>query len=111
MIAGLAVMTAGFFCVHGVASGWVPVRTHAGGVPAGQAASLYLFAYYAGSSVFGSLGGTAWSVGACPGVVLLALAFTAVSGALVTWLRHIPTLTPADASHPKSLGGADRVRQ
>lgn len=42
------VMTAGFFAVHGVASGWVPVRAAAGGVPAGQAASLYLFAYYLG---------------------------------------------------------------
>ena len=32
----------GFFAVHGVASGWVPARAHAGGVGTGQAASLYL---------------------------------------------------------------------
>lgn len=94
VIAGLAVMTAGFFCTHGVASGWVPVRAHAGGVPPGQAASLYLFAFYAGSSVVGSLAGTAWSLGAWPAVLLLALTLTAVSGALATRLRHIPALTP-----------------
>ena len=35
VVPGLAVMTAGFFVVHGVASGWVPTRAHAGGVAAG----------------------------------------------------------------------------
>jgi len=95
VIAGLAVMTAGFFVVHGVASGWVPVRAHLGGIPAGQAASLYLVAYYAGSSVFGSLSGAAWTLGAWPAVVLLAAAFVALSGLLATGLRRIPALTPA----------------
>ena len=94
VIAGLAVMTAGFFVVHGVASGWVPVRAHLGGVPAGQAASLYLVAYYAGSSLFGSLAGAAWTFGAWPAVVLLAAAFVALSGLLATGLRRIPALTP-----------------
>ncbi|GIE80576.1 MFS transporter [Actinoplanes philippinensis] len=91
-VAGLAVMTAGFFCVHGVASGWVPVRAHAGGVPAGQAASLYLFAYYAGSSLFGNLAGTAWSYGAWPAVVLLAAACLVAGGLLATSLRRVPSL-------------------
>jgi YNFM family putative membrane transporter len=90
--AGLAVMTAGFFVVHGVASGWVPARAHAGGVPSGQAASLYLFAYYLGSSVFGSLSGRAWALGAWPAVTALALLLLAVSGLLTAWLRHIPAL-------------------
>ncbi|GIF40327.1 MFS transporter [Actinoplanes xinjiangensis] len=94
-VVGLAVMTAGFFCVHGVASGWVPVRAHANGVPAGQAASLYLFAYYAGSSVFGNLAGTAWSSGAWPGVVLLASACLVAGALLATSLRRVPSLLPA----------------
>jgi MFS transporter, YNFM family, putative membrane transport protein len=38
VVAGLAVLTIGFFAVHGVVSGWVPTRAHAGGVAAGQAA-------------------------------------------------------------------------
>ena len=92
IVLGLAVLTAGFFAVHGVASGWVPTRAHAGGVAAGQAASLYLFAYYLGSSVFGSLSGQAWSLGAWPGVVALAGGLFAVTGLLALWLRHTPPL-------------------
>jgi MFS transporter, YNFM family, putative membrane transport protein len=95
LIAGLAVLTAGFFCVHGLASGWVPVRAHAGGVPAAQAASLYLFAYYAGSSILGSLSGTAWSVAAWPGVVTLAAVLVTVTGILAGALRRVPVLLPA----------------
>ncbi len=92
VVLGVAVMTAGFFVVHGVASGWVPVRASAGGVATAQAASLYLFAYYLGSSVFGGLAGRVWSVGAWPAVVALALALLAVCGGLTFWLRRIPAL-------------------
>jgi YNFM family putative membrane transporter len=91
---GLAVMTAGFFTVHGVASGWVPTRAHAGGVAAGQAASLYLFDYYLGSSVFGSVAGGAWALGAWPAVVVLSCGLVLVSGLLTLWLRRIPSLDP-----------------
>jgi YNFM family putative membrane transporter len=94
IVVGLALLTAGFFCVHGIASGWVPVRAHAGGVPAAQAASLYLFAYYAGSSAFGSLAGTAWTLGAWPAVVVLALALTMAGGSVAARLRHVPVLVP-----------------
>jgi MFS transporter, YNFM family, putative membrane transport protein len=94
VVLGLAVLTAGFFAVHGVASGWVPTRAHAGGVAAGQAASLYLFAFYLGSSVFGSLTGPAWSAGAWPGVVALAGGLLLVTGLLALWLRRIPSLDP-----------------
>jgi YNFM family putative membrane transporter len=94
VVLGLAVMTAGFFIVHGVASGWVPLRAHAGGVPSGQAASLYLFAFYLGSSVFGSLAGHAWTLGGWPAVAALTLGLLVVAGLLTTWLRHTPTLDP-----------------
>jgi MFS transporter, YNFM family, putative membrane transport protein len=94
VVLGLAVMTAGFFAVHGVASGWVATRAHAGGVAAGQAASLYLFAYYLGSSVFGSLTGRAWTVGAWPAVVLLASTLVVITGLLALWLRRTPSLDP-----------------
>ncbi len=92
LVAGLALLTAGFFAVHGVASGWVPARAHAGLVSTGQAASLYLFTFYLGSSVFGTLAGSAWSTGAWPGVVALAFALLATTGALSMYLRRIPTL-------------------
>ncbi|WP_238158130.1 MFS transporter [Kribbella voronezhensis] len=91
IVLGLAVMTAGFFAVHGVASGWVAVRAHAGGGGTGQAASLYLFAYYLGSSVFGGLAGTAWSRGAWPGVVAEASALLLLTLALALLIRRIPS--------------------
>jgi YNFM family putative membrane transporter len=95
VVLGLAVMTGGFFVVHGVASGWVPTRAHAGGVAAGQAASLYLFAYYVGSSVFGSAAGRAWSAGGWNAVVVLALVLVGLTGLIVLWLRRTPSLDPA----------------
>jgi MFS transporter, YNFM family, putative membrane transport protein len=95
VVLGVAVMTAGFFVVHGVASGWVPVRAAAGGVAAAQAASLYLFAYYLGSSVFGGLAGRVWVTGAWAAVVAMVLALLAVCGGLTFWLRRIPALASA----------------
>ncbi len=95
IVLGLAVMTGGFFVVHGVVSSWVPTRAHAGGVASGQAAALYLFAYYLGSSVFGSVAGRAWSSGAWPAVAGLALLLVVVAGLLAIWLRRTPSLDPA----------------
>lgn len=92
LVAGLALLTAGFFAVHGVAGGWVPARAHAAAVSSGQAASLYLFSYYLGSSVFGTLAGPAWHRAPWPGVVTLAIALLAATGILAMLLRRIPTL-------------------
>jgi YNFM family putative membrane transporter len=97
LIVGMALLTAGFFAVHGVASGWVPERAHAGGVSTGQAASLYLFTFYLGSSIFGSVAGSAWHTAGWSGVVTLAVVLFAITAALALWLRRIPTLdTTAD---------------
>ena len=65
VIAGLSLVTAGFFVSHSVASAWVGSRAAA---DKGHAASLYLLSYYAGSSVMGSVGGAAWSRGGWPAV-------------------------------------------
>jgi YNFM family putative membrane transporter len=92
VVAGVALLTAGFFVVHGVASGWVPARAHAGGVATAQAASLYLFAYYAGSSLFGSLAGQAWSWSGWSGVAVLSTTLLVVSGTLTLRLRRTPAL-------------------
>ena len=58
-------MTIGFFVSHSVASAWVGHRAIQ---DKGHAASLYLLAYYLGSSVMGSVGGWFWSEGGWPGV-------------------------------------------
>jgi YNFM family putative membrane transporter len=71
-------------------------------------ASLYLFACYLGSSVFGGLAGRAWTLGAWPGVVALTLAILIVSGLLTARLRHTPSLDrrkAADKPSGRDLGG------
>jgi YNFM family putative membrane transporter len=69
IVTGVAGLTVGFFMAHSVASGWVG-RMAAG--TKGHASSLYLLAYYLGSSVAGTAGGWFWSAGAWGGVVLFA---------------------------------------
>ena len=87
LVIGLSLLVIGFFAVHGVASGWVPARAHAGGVSAGQAASLYTFTYYLGASVFGTLGAKAWTDVGWSGVVALTVTLLLVTGALALGLR------------------------
>ncbi|MBD2810511.1 MFS transporter [Xenorhabdus sp. Vera] len=54
---GMMILTTGFFAAHAVASGWVGQRAKRARA---QASSLYLFGYYAGSSIAGTLGGIFW---------------------------------------------------
>ena len=54
MLAGLLLFTFGFFGAHSVASSWIGRRALRA---KGQASSLYLFSYYVGSSLAGTLGG------------------------------------------------------
>ncbi|WP_233827847.1 MFS transporter [Paraburkholderia sp. ZP32-5] len=64
--AGIACLTFGFFAGHSVASGWVGRLAKDA---KGQAAALYLLAYYLGSSVIGSYGGHVWATHGWNGVV------------------------------------------
>jgi len=68
IIAGVALITIGFFSGHSVASGWVGPLATSG---KGHAAGLYLLAYYLGSSLVGALGGVFWSYYAWPGVAAM----------------------------------------
>ena len=92
IVAGFAALSIGFFVIHGLASGWIAARAHAAGVGTGQAAAFYLFSYYVGSSVFGTLGGHAWSVAGWVGVVALTGTLLLVCCALALTLRRIPPL-------------------
>lgn len=94
IVIGLAGLTAGFFVVHGLASGWVAARAHLVGASASQAAAFYLCAYYAGSSVFGNLGSTAWEAFGWPGVSTLALVLLLAAASLSRTLRRTPALAP-----------------
>ncbi|MBD8037149.1 MFS transporter [Solibacillus sp. A46] len=57
-IIGLIIFTFGFFGSHSIASGWVSQLAEN---DKAQASSLYLFAYYMGSSIGGTIGGLFWS--------------------------------------------------
>lgn len=92
VVGGLAVLTAGFFAAHGVASGWVAARATYVGRGTAQATSLYMFAYYLGSSVCGTVVGTAWSRGGWPLVVGFTGALLLLALVLSLWLRHVPSL-------------------
>ncbi|PUB26083.1 putative MFS family arabinose efflux permease [Promicromonospora sp. AC04] len=79
VLAGLVVLTAGFFGAHAVASGWTPVAAPQART---QAAAVYNLAYYAGSSVFGWLGGVGFALAGWPGTVSMVLALVAVAAGL-----------------------------
>ena len=66
VIVGITVLTFGFFAAHAIASGWVGLRA---GKAKAQASALYLFLYYLGSSVVGSVGGLFWAKAGWQGVV------------------------------------------
>ncbi|GHB25707.1 MFS transporter [Salinicola rhizosphaerae] len=65
ILIGILIFTFGFFAAHSLASGWVGQRATQA---KGQASSLYLFSYYLGSSVAGTLGGAFWYWGGWHGV-------------------------------------------
>jgi YNFM family putative membrane transporter len=68
VVLGVAIFTGGFFGAHSIASSWVARRAH---FAKAQAASLYLFFYYLGSSVVGTLGGVVYAAQGWSGVVML----------------------------------------
>ena len=77
VIAGIVLLTIGFFIAHSAASAWVG---RLGGAHRSHAASLYLLAYYLGSSVIGAVSGAFWQHGGwnalaafCLGLLLVAL--------------------------------------
>lgn len=65
IVAGVGIFTCGFFGLHSIASGWVSRRAQ---VHRAQATSLYLFFYYLGSSISGTVGGFFWVTLGWPGV-------------------------------------------
>ena len=95
-------VTIGFFGAYSIASARVGRRALG---QRGQASALYLFFYYLGSSVLGSLGGIAWTRAGWPGVAWYcgALGTLALLTGLV--LRTIPPLPQNEPAPPRPLGG------
>ncbi|MCW4458092.1 MFS transporter [Microbacterium sp. MPKO10] len=76
VLAGLVVMTAGFFAAHAIASGWTGAAATVGRA---QASSLYNLAYYGGSSVFGWLGGVFLASDGWFGTALMVIALAGIA--------------------------------
>ncbi|WP_309477023.1 MFS transporter [Trinickia acidisoli] len=84
IVTGIACVTFGFFAGHAVASGWVGrLAQHA----KGQAAALYLLAYYLGSSLVGWYGGRCFGAYGWNGVTVLVGALLCLGLAAAVWLR------------------------
>ena len=91
VLIGVLLFTAGFFAAHAVASGWVSRIAHD---HRAEASSLYLFAYYAGSSVLGAAAGLAYSAYGWPGAVVYVGTIFAAAILVAGWLSR-ETRTPA----------------
>jgi YNFM family putative membrane transporter len=87
VLCGIALFTGAFFAAHSTASGWVGRRATRNRA---QAAALYLFFYYLGSSLLGSAGGLAWNHAAWPGVAGFTLVLTLAALIMGVRLRAAP---------------------
>ena len=84
ILPGMMLFTAGFFAAHAVASAWIGPRARRA---RGQASSLYLFSYYVGSSVAGTLGGVFWHNFGWIGITLF-ISLLLILALLVAWRLH-----------------------
>jgi MFS transporter, YNFM family, putative membrane transport protein len=89
IIAGVSVITFGYFGGHSIVSSWVGRR--AGGAKA-QASSTYLFVFYLGSSAAGAAGGLFYAAHGWNGVAAFVAGLFGF-GLIVAWrLYHLPPL-------------------
>ena len=86
IVAGIAMVTFGFFGAHSVASAAVGRLAQQN---KGHASALYLFAFYTGMSVFGAAGGWFWQEAGWPGVVAMAVALSLAALAIAGRLRAL----------------------
>ncbi|MET0935470.1 MAG: MFS transporter [Luteibacter sp.] len=90
IVTGIALLTIGFFGGHSIASGWVGMRA---GKAKAHASSMYLFSYYMGSSIAGSLGGLAWTYAGWNGVACYVAVLVIAGLAIALKLRGITPST------------------
>ena len=93
IVAGVAVLTFGFFGAHSVASSWVGLRARHS---KGQASALYLFSYYFGSSIVGYCGGFFGSAWGWPGVAAFIGSLLSIALLISLRLSKLPPLLQID---------------
>ncbi len=87
IVAGVGIFTCGFFSSHAIASSWVGRRAL---TAKAQASSLYLFAYYLGSSVSGTVGGLFWQHYGWNGVAAMIAALLVIAFGVASLLLRMP---------------------
>ncbi|CAN5146603.1 MFS transporter [soil metagenome] len=83
VLVGLVLATIGFFAAHSIASGWTAAEASVGRA---QASSLYNLSYYAGSSLFGFLGGVFFDAGGWSATAAMIATLAVVAGALALFV-------------------------
>ena len=89
VMAGIVAVTFGFFGGHSIVSSWVGRRA---GAAKAQAASVYLFCYYTGSSIAGASGGLFYAAHGWTGVALFVGALVLAGLLISLWLFRLPPL-------------------
>ena len=87
IVAGVGLFTCGFFSAHAIASSWVGRRAR---TAKAQASSLYLFSYYLGSSISGTLGGIFWLRFGWNGVAAMISLLIITAFGVATMLLRMP---------------------
>lgn len=96
VVAGIALLTFGFFAAHSIVSSWVGLRAHHARA---QASSLYLFFYYAGSALAGSAGGFFWTAHGWRGVAGFVTVLLVAALVIALWLTRLrPLRVPPEAA-------------
>ena len=89
VVAGIAIVTIGFFGGHSVASSWVGLSATSAKA---QATALYMFFYYIGASAAGTIGGFFWDAASWFGVAAfvgaLVIAAIVIAAVLAGAPRH-----------------------
>ena len=102
VIAGLVVLTFGFFGAHSVASSWVGLLARHSRA---QASSLYLFFYYLGASTAGWAGGFFWTAWRWHGVAAFVATLSAMALLVATSLGPSNVVVvPADETAVAAAG-------
>jgi MFS transporter, YNFM family, putative membrane transport protein len=96
-VAGLSLMTLGFFAMHAACSGWVGVL--APGPLKAQATACYLLSYYVGASLLGYAGGWAWDHGGWLGLSGGVMGALALFAHLVRGVRLQAQRTASELAH------------
>ncbi|MDK1479463.1 MFS transporter, partial [Sinorhizobium sp. 6-117] len=97
IVSAIGIVTMGFFGAHTVASSWVSRRAFDS---RGYASALYLFGYYAGSSLLGSAGGVMWSKWGWEGVTAFTAGLCVTVLAIAFIIARAPPL--ANPRQPKT---------